>query len=126
MPYHKILHIDDDEDDQEIFLTALGHITQEVEYTALDSAVEALQQLSNSKMTADLIFLDLNMPQMNGQQFLIELKKHEHLKQIPVIVLSTSAHAPTIELVKELGAHDFITKPDNFNEFIHTLRNILS
>ncbi len=126
MQYQTILHIDDDEDDQEIFLTALHQITRDIQYRALDSAVDALEQLRIQKLTADLIFLDLNMPEMNGQQFLLELKKNELLKHIPVIILSTSAHKPTISLMKELGAHDFITKPDDFTELINQLRNVLT
>lgn len=125
MRYTSILHIDDDEDEQEIFLTALRQVTADVRYTGIDSAMDALYKLTQNKVQADLIFLDLNMPQMNGQQFLIELYKHEAMRGIPVIVLSTSAHKPTIGLMKELGAHDFITKPDDFNELTDRLRTIL-
>jgi CheY-like chemotaxis protein len=82
-------------------------------------------QLQNEQVETDVIFLDLNMPEMNGQQFLSEVKKHERLRTIPVIVLSTSSHLPTIEIVKELGALDFITKPANFKELIQILKNVL-
>ncbi len=126
MRYANILHIDDDEDDQEIFLTALRRFTDVVGYTGLNSGQEALQKLTNRSLTPDIIFLDLNMPGMNGQQFLIELNKDSSLWNIPVVVLSTSAHKPTIHLMKELGAFDFITKPDNFDEFSKKLHQILS
>ncbi len=125
MLYRKILHIDDDEDDQEIFVTALGQVNNKVEYTAHDNPAEALQQLEKKQINPDLIFLDLNMPVMNGQQFLVELKKRTSLKHIPVIILSTSSHIPTINLMKELGAMDFITKPDDFEELIYKLQAIL-
>jgi CheY-like chemotaxis protein len=125
MRYRRILHIDDDDDDQDIFQTALKQVTESVEYIPLTSALTALEQLLHGQLDADVIFLDLNMPEMNGQQFLIELKKHERIRDIPVIVLSTSSHLPTIEIVKELGARDFITKPANFKEFIQILKNIL-
>jgi CheY-like chemotaxis protein len=125
MNYRRILHIDDDEDDQEIFQTALRQVTESIDYRPITSAVTALEQLLNKVLEADLIFLDLNLPEMNGQQFLTELKKHERLRGIPVIVLSTSAHAPTIKNIKELGAHDFITKPTNFKEFTQILKSIL-
>jgi CheY-like chemotaxis protein len=125
MTYRHILHIDDDEDDQEIFQTALNQVTTEVVYIPVNSPITALEQLSDGVLIADIIFLDLNMPEMNGQQFLLELKKKSGLGDIPVIVLSTSAHKPTIQLVKELGARDFITKPTNFKEFIQLLQTIL-
>jgi CheY-like chemotaxis protein len=125
MTYRHILHIDDDEDDQEIFQTALNQVTTEVVYIPVNSPITALEQLSDGVLIADIIFLDLNMPEMNGQQFLLELKKKSGLGDIPVIVLSTSSHNPTIQLVKELGARDFITKPTNFKEFIQLLQTIL-
>lgn len=125
MGYRRILHIDDDEDDQEIFQTALSHVTSAVEYLPRTSALKALEQLLADSIDTDLIFLDLNMPEMNGQQFLAEMQKHEQLRQIPVIVLSTSSHIPTIQMVKELGARDFITKPTNFRELIQILKGIL-
>jgi CheY-like chemotaxis protein len=125
MRYPRIMHVDDDDDDQEIFQTALQQVNPSVDYVPVNSALAALDQLLNKELEADLIFLDLNMPEMNGQQFLTEIRKHEQLRGIPVIVFSTSSHIPTIELVKELGARDFITKPANFKEMIQILKSIL-
>src|SRR6186713_579511 len=115
MRYKNILLVDDDEDDQEIFLTALEKVNNSIHCTALDNATRALHMLLEKELTPDLIFLDLNMPVMNGQQFLTELKKEDLLKDIPVIILSTSSHKATIQLTRDLGALDFISKPDNIN-----------
>jgi CheY-like chemotaxis protein len=125
MPYHNILLIDDDEDDQEIFLTALGAVSGSIVCTTISSAREALQKLTGKMVTADLIFLDLNMPIMNGQQFLTEIKKNDALKDIPVIVFSTSSHSGMARDAKDLGAHDFITKPDKFNDLVNILRSVI-
>lgn len=121
MLYTHILLIDDDEDDQEIFLSALNVAACDVKCSIQCSAVDALHQLANQRLSPDVIFLDLNMPVMNGQQFLVEIKKHEILQAIPIIVLSTSSHSATIALTKELGATDFVTKPDKFNELVAIL-----
>jgi CheY-like chemotaxis protein len=121
MDYRHILLIDDDQDDQDIFLTAMQAVSERADYMAIGSAETALQQLANGEVVADLIFLDLNIPIMSGQQFLSKIKDHETLKEIPVIILSTSSRAETIREVKRLGAHDFITKPDKFD----TLKSIL-
>jgi CheY-like chemotaxis protein len=126
MSIRKILHIDDDEDDQEIFASALAIAGNTVQLTAVDNPRTALHQLLLKHLDPDVIFLDLNIPEMNGQQFLVEMMKHEHLKAIPVIVLSTSSHAPTMEMVKELGAKDFITKPDLFDDLVLILKKILN
>jgi CheY-like chemotaxis protein len=125
MLYRYILHIDDDEDEQEIFFTALQIITKSVQYTAFLNAKKALHQLLTQQLTTDLIFLDLNMPEMNGQQFLYEIKKNDRLKTIPVIVFSTSSQSSDIAMSMQLGAHDFITKPDSFETLVFKLKTLL-
>ena len=125
MRYSSVLLIDDDEDDQEIFLLAMKEIAAGVQCSAISSAQSALRQLETRAITADLIFLDLNMPIMTGQQFLTELNKRKELTGIPVIVLSTSSNAETIRQTKALGAKKFITKPNNFTELKNVLHGIL-
>lgn len=78
MLYQNILLIDDEEDDQEIFLAALESTRKPVRCTVLDSAREALNGIHGGELNADLIFLDLNMPLMNRQQFLTEIKRDEN------------------------------------------------
>jgi CheY-like chemotaxis protein len=125
MRYRRILLVDDDQDDQEIFLTAMQALSGQTDYTVIGSAVTALKQLRAGEIVTDLIFLDLNMPIMSGQQFLFQIKAHDKLKEIPVIILSTSSRAETIREVKRLGAHDFITKPDKFDALKNILDSIL-
>ena len=125
MAYRKILLIDDDEDDQEIFLTALARVTTSVVCDVMSDAGSALQKLSEKLLSPDVIFLDLNMPVMNGQQFLVEIKKEPDLQHIPIIIFSTSSHQPTIYLTKTLGAKDFITKPERFEDLLHILKSII-
>jgi CheY-like chemotaxis protein len=125
MRYNHILLIDDDDDDQEIFLTALEKVTDQIKCTAMNNASEALKQLVKKEFSPDVIFLDLNMPLMNGQQFLLEIKKKENLKHIPVIIFSTSSQQSAINTTKEFGAEDFITKPDKFNDLVAILKTKL-
>jgi len=125
MQYSRVLLIDDDEDDQELFLLAIKEIAASVECITLDNPRSALIQLENRALTADVIFLDLNMPIMTGQQFLSELTKRESLSRIPVIILSTSSNIETINQAKALGAISFITKPSNFKELKTILHGIL-
>ncbi len=125
MLYQNILLIDDDEDDQEIFLTALESTRKPVHCTVLDSARKALSQIHRGELEADLIFLDLNMPLMNGQQFLTEIKRDEKLREIPIVILSTSSNAATAIQVKKLGAYHFFTKPDRFEDLVAILDEVL-
>jgi len=124
MLYRNILLIDDDEDDQEIFISALEELTDQVSCTPLDNAPDALKFLENGNHP-DVIFLDLNMPVMNGQQFLAIVKQTAALKEIPVVIFSTSSNAETIRQTHELGADGFITKPDNFRDLIRVLQDFL-
>jgi len=124
MKYKNILLIDDDEDDCEIFLVAIEKSFGPGNYNTINHAVKALQQLDENQINPDLIFLDLNMPIMNGIQFLTEIKKREHLSHIPVIIFSTSSQAELINQTKALGAYDFITKPSDFNDFLKIFQAI--
>ena len=126
MHYQHVLLIDDDIDDQEIFLTAIKRVSASVNCIALDDATNALQKLIVKDLSPDVIFLDLNMPVMHGQEFLREIKKNEALKNIPVIIFSTASHSTTIQRTKELGAHDFITKPGKFEELVQVLEPFFS
>jgi CheY-like chemotaxis protein len=126
MKFTNLLLIDDDEDDQELFIEAAKEISPDIHITVVPDAAIALDKLVKRVITADVIFSDLNMPRMNGQQFLLEIKRRPELKHIPVIIFSTSSHLHTIQLVKDFGAHDFITKPGLFNELVSTLRRLLT
>ncbi|MEO6038198.1 MAG: response regulator [Saprospiraceae bacterium] len=126
MLYRNILLIDDDEDDQEIFLSAIEHVSEKVNCIVISDATEALQKLIDREIFPDVIFLDLNMPIMNGQQFLTAIKKSPVVNHIPVIIFSTASNARTIALTKELGATGFITKPGTFGELIRILSPLIA
>ena len=59
----------------------------------------------------DCIFIDMNMPRMNGIECLEQIKKMDHLKDVPVCMFSTSADPTLVAKTKALGAVDFIVKP---------------
>lgn len=60
----------------------------------------------------DVIFVDMNMPLMNGKQFQSECTRLDELNNIPVLVLTTSSDQKTVEKSLRLGAWDYVTKPD--------------
>jgi two-component system chemotaxis response regulator CheY len=59
----------------------------------------------------DLIFADLNMPVMNGEEFVTKLKENERDSQVPVLVISTDATQRRVMRLRELGARGYISKP---------------
>lgn len=124
--FRNLMLIDDDEEDQEIFNIALSQVSTEAKCITYSDATKALSDLNTAQHYPDVIFLDLNMPIMNGQQFLVEIKKSQKLKHIPIIIFSTSSHAATISIIKQLGAHVFITKPGDFGKLKEILGRLIN
>jgi CheY-like chemotaxis protein len=107
-------------------MTAAREVSGSVVCTPLFDARLALKKLEIKELVPDVIFLDLNMPVMNGQQFLTEIKKRTELKSIPIIVFTTSSNHDTIARMKALGAHDFITKPERYDQLLAILEKFLN
>jgi CheY-like chemotaxis protein len=109
--YKHLMLIDDDEDDRDFFLHAMEEVLPDMVCEMASNGRIALDKLNSTPLRPDLIFLDLNMPLMNGRQFLEEIR-NTHLAEIPVVILSTSGDAQTIRETIAMGARHFITKPD--------------
>ncbi len=107
----KILIIDDDPDDIDFFLEAVQSLQKEIECEKAGNGEEALKKLRASSQLPDYIFLDLNMPRINGKEFLYELKHEKKLKNIPVVIFSTSGIEADIRETIKMGAKSFIIKP---------------
>lgn len=72
----------------------------------------------------DLILLDLNLPRKNGREFLKEIKENDNLKQIPVVILTTSSTEEDIHETYAHHANSYIVKPANVGRFIETMKNL--
>ncbi|HET7178821.1 MAG TPA: response regulator [Chryseosolibacter sp.] len=118
--------VDDDIDDQEIFLTVMEDIAPRVRCVTALNGQEAMNMLTSGEVLPDLIFLDLNMPLMNGKQFLAACRQVDKCRHIPVIVLSTTSDKSSIEETFRLGAKDYITKPHKFSEWGTLIKEKLS
>jgi CheY-like chemotaxis protein len=114
MKYQNILQIDDDCDDCSFFLEAVEEVSTAT-YTAIHNPVQALQKLTDKEIRPDLIFLDINMPIMNGLEVLQEIKKKENIKNIPVIIFSTFIPLEVKNRMNDLGIMDYFIKPNDFN-----------
>jgi CheY-like chemotaxis protein len=118
--------VDDDIDDQEIFLTVMEEIAPGIRCVTALNGQEAMNMLTSGEVVPDLIFLDLNMPLMNGKQFLAACGQVDKCRHIPVIVLSTTSDKSNIEETFRLGAKDYITKPHKFSEWGTLIKEKLS
>ena len=121
-----LLLIDDDQDDLEMLEMQLKKIDSALQiFTAIDGedALETLQK--KMILEPDLIFLDINMPIMDGKQFLREIKKDSRLRHIPVIIYSTSKSQADMEETSKLGATSYLPKPNNHHELRNSLTSLL-
>src|SRR5579872_5621075 len=107
----KCLFVDDDADDQEIFSFALKGLDKPVDVVTAENGIEALKILQTEKeFVPDCIFLDLNMPKMNGKDALPELRKLPGIENIPIFIYTTSSQERDRLAAQKLGATDFISK----------------
>lgn len=119
--------VDDDIDDQELFIEAVSEVDKTIRCLPYSNCEEALELMKSRKVgLPDVIFLDLNMPKLNGKQCLAELKKHSDLRNIPVIIYSTSSEKRDIEETARLGAAHFLTKPSKFEELCRAIAYVAS
>lgn len=119
--------VDDDADDVEIFSIAAAEIKRPIKCVTAVDGVDALHKLTrDEKFIPDFIFLDLNMPRMNGKQTLVEIKKIPRLAEIPVIIYSTSARPLDIEETLQLGAFHFLTKPSSITKLTKELSALIN
>ena len=125
--YKTVFIADDDSEDREIFMEAVKSVDSSVRFMSANNGAVALQTLQNDILEKpDLIFLDLNMPIVNGRQLLGELKKIEELRKIPVIMYSTFFGESDLAEFNRLGASYCLVKPTEFDILISSLRNILT
>jgi CheY-like chemotaxis protein len=125
--YQNFLIADDDPDDQELFMITLLEFNNLYNCATATNGLDALNQLCNPEVSLpDLIFLDLNMPKMNGKECLIEIKKIDTLSLIPVIIYSTSADKRQMQETLQLGASYYLQKPNQMDELSGALKRILS
>ena len=119
----KCFLIDDDLDDQEIFFMALQQFDESIQCDFANDGAKAIEQLEADKGNVPhCIFIDMNMPRMNGIECLEQIKKADRLKDIPVCMFSTSADPTLVARTKELGALDFIVKPADISELSEMIR----
>jgi len=123
---NKVLFIVDyKQDDISLFVEAVNEIDKSMGCFIGKNGEDALNRLDQLEMLPDVIFLDLNMPKMNGREFLARLKASERFKDIPVVIYSTSSAEQDKIETKELGAADYLVKPDSFTDLCVQLAKLI-
>lgn len=126
MPYKNILLIDDDSDDTLFFVEALSAVNREVVCRTILNPAKAWEELETLKELPDIIFLDYNMPVVNGLEFIKRMQSVERLRHIEVIVLSTPPEEVMVPWLDKNNARvKYISKPTVMEEFRVMLRELL-
>ena len=121
----RILLVEDDQVDCMTIKRALDEVKIKRRLDMVSNGEEALAYLlSADNDLPRLILLDLNMPRMNGIEFLKTVKTHPGLKKIPVVVLTTSRTDQDINASFDLGVAGYMVKPLDYREFIEAVITI--
>ena len=121
-----VMIVDDDEDDRRNFLEGMKEVDPNVQLMTADDGISAFLKLGEKEQQLpDFIFLDLNMPKKSGHEVLAELKNDELLKNIPVIIYTTSEDEREKAESLKKGAVAWITKPQSKDELKKILNEML-
>ena len=122
----KILLADDDPDDRYFFEEALKGFPMPTILTVVNDGEHLIQVLTNeANELPNILFLDLNMPRKNGFECLSEIKLNPRLKELPVIIYSTSFHKKIADMLYSNGATYYISKPFEISELKKAVQQML-
>lgn len=127
----RILLVEDDSKDVELTLEALAEHNLANEVVVARDGEQALDYLYGRGQFAmrregnpAVVLLDLKMPKVDGIEVLKQLKSDEHLKTVPVVILTSSRESRDLEECYRLGVNAYVVKPVRFIEFIESVKEI--
>ncbi len=126
-----ILIAEDDADDRFLLQAAFQENGFSDQLHFVDNGVELMDYLFSTRnesgtpsILPKFILLDLNMPKKDGREVLKEIKQHPELKEIPVVIFSTTNNEQEMRRCYELGANSYITKPNSFDHLLKIVANL--
>jgi CheY-like chemotaxis protein len=119
---------DDDADDRSFFEDALKLVSIPTQLTVSIDGFELMNNLESvlEPPPPHIIFLDLNMPRKNGFECLQEIRKTPKLKNIPIVIFSTTSNAAAVDKTYDHGANYYICKPRSFQLLVKAIETILN
>ncbi len=126
-----VLMADDDPEDCMLAAEAFRESGAKAQFLCVDNGIKLVACLherscQKEKGLPELILLDLNMPQKDGREALIEIKAEPALQSLPIVILTTSREQRDIDFAMQAGAESFITKPDTFDEWVEMMKSLAS
>ena len=125
----EVLLVEDNAGSARLTTEALLEGSFNIHVTLARDGVDAMERLSHSKANdnqgmPDLILLDLNLPRKNGREVLAEIKSSPDLRQIPVLVMTSSRADEDVARAYSLNANCYIVKPHELSEYVRVIRAI--
>ncbi|WP_158728403.1 MULTISPECIES: response regulator [unclassified Flavobacterium] len=120
-----ILLIEDDEIEVMKFNRVLSNLKTTHKIVEANNGEEAISILKEREIIPDIIVLDLNMPKINGIEFLGILKSDEYLKYIPAIVLTTSSNRSDLLECYRIGIAGYLLKPLKYDEYVDRVTKLV-
>jgi chemotaxis family two-component system response regulator Rcp1 len=125
---HSIVLIEDNEGDIFLIKEALKESNFKGRIIEINDGSAAInffkENLYTEVLSINLVLLDINLPKKNGHEVLKFIKSSPELKQIPVVIFTTSSAKADIEKAFENSANAFVTKPADTDEFLEVIANI--
>ncbi|PCI33742.1 MAG: response regulator [Flavobacteriaceae bacterium] len=121
-----ILLVEDDRIERLKFLKVVKKMAVESQVFEVENGEEAIEYLLQSSKLPSIVVLDLNMPKMNGIEFLSKLKKDNRLKYLPAIVLTTSCNQKDLLECYRIGIAGYVLKPLRYDEYEIKIRSLIT
>ncbi|HYC86507.1 MAG TPA: response regulator [Chryseosolibacter sp.] len=119
-----ILYVDDDPEDIEIFIEAARENDPTIKCLIAQDGSQAMDILG-AALLPDLVFLDINMPVINGRALLAEIRKDSRFDEVPIVMYSTTITPKEREEYKKMGANHFLIKHNHFQDLCDALSDII-
>jgi two-component system response regulator len=126
-----ILVVEDNDNDVELMLLSLGELKLANHIVVVRDGVEGLDYLYRRGRFAAregdhplFMLLDLNMPRMGGIDMLVEMRRDDSLRALPVVIMTSSREDPDLRRCYDLGINAYVVKPVDFDQFSHAVTNL--
>lgn len=121
-----IFYTDDDQDDIEFFREIINSFGSGYSLVTQNNGDQLLHALNNPPPNPHLLFLDINMPGLNGLEVLKKIRESRNPENLPIVMFSTSGDVNTINKSRELGANYYVQKSNVFDQLKRSIEHTLA
>jgi CheY-like chemotaxis protein len=121
----EVILVEDNDEDAELITMAIGELELPLSIKRARDGVEAMQLLRLKRASIGntaVVLLDIKLPRMNGIEVLLQMKADDVMKNIPVVMLTSSREKSDVLRCYHCGANAYVVKPVDFREFLEALR----